>query len=183
MHADSQHDTQSDGATSHCTDDEVEDPQDFEQDDTQEDIQSDTPTEETPDPLTSVDPAHMTEWSQSEFRLWCGRLFKRFAYEVALDDQDCDLRLERGDGIAVVDCVAEPGDTEVTRAHCQRLVGAMVGSRVLRGIVVTTGTFSDDCRNYASGLDGVTLDLIDGIELAKTIEAMRSGPLLKWLVT
>jgi len=177
MQAESQRKSKSGGGQRHRAEDESDETQEHNT------PQTATSTEETPDPLTSVDPSDMTEWSQSEFRLWCGRLFKRFAYEVALDDQDCDLRLERGDGQAVVDCIAEPGETEVTRAHCQRLVGAMVGSRILRGIIVTTGSFSDDSQSFASGLEGVTLDLIDGAELSRTIEAMRSGPLLKWLVT
>ena len=88
----------------------------------------------------------------------------------------------RDDQQTLVECVAEPGDTEVTKAQCQRLVGAMVGNQVKHGIVITTGTFSEDCEEFAILLEGITLDLIDGQEMMRSIEALKSGPLLKLLV-
>jgi hypothetical protein len=126
----------------------------------------------------------LRELTQREFALWCGRLFERFGYVVRIveesEQSDCDLRITRNEVITVVDCKTCEEGRSVTRAECQTLIGAMVGSQVTRGMILATGAFDPACEEYARGLKGLELQLVDGNELIETYQALRTPPLSKW---
>jgi restriction endonuclease Mrr len=131
-----------------------------------------------------LDLEELRELTQREFTLWCGRLFERFGYVVKIveetDQSDCDLKISRNDDITIVDCRTCEEGRSVTRAECQTLIGAMVGSQVKRGMILATGAFDPACEDYAQSLQGMDLELIDGNELIETYRALRLPPLAKW---
>lgn len=146
--------------------------------------ESPAPEGEAAERAPVVDLVALRALEPEAFVEWCSTMFGRFGYDVTMTDdadRDSDLFLDKdGDG-TLADCrVAD--DQPVTRRACQRLVGAMVGAGVRRGILVTTGTFAASCRTYAAALpdENLRVDLIDGTELQATVEALSSGPLRKW---
>jgi hypothetical protein len=122
--------------------------------------------------------------SPEEFTLWCERLVRMFGFSVADADQpgerDCDLELTRNGETRLVDCHHLPDGESVSRREALHLAGAMIGRRVTRGVLMTSGTFDDGCRSYVAGLSDLSIDLIDGAELQETLHAITSGSLRKW---
>jgi len=57
-------------------------------------------------------------------------------------------------------------DTTVGRPEIQKFVGAMAGRHGVKGVFITTSTFSKGAVEYASSV-GVKIKLIDGNELAQ----------------
>jgi restriction system protein len=69
-------------------------------------------------------------------------------------------------GLDVVYIQAKRWDnTVVGRPEIQRFVGALVGMRARKGVVLTTSSFSQDAQHYVSTVDSKVV-LIDGRELA-----------------
>lgn len=52
--------------------------------------------------------------------------------------------------------------------------GAMSG-RAEKGLLITTGTFTSDAKKEAKRDGATPIDLIDGIELAKTLKDLKLG--------
>lgn len=57
-------------------------------------------------------------------------------------------------------------DTTVGRPEIQKFVGALQGQHARKGIFITTSTFSQSAREYASRIDSKIV-LIDGDTLAQ----------------
>jgi len=49
----------------------------------------------------------------------------------------------------------------------QGFVGALMGKKARKGILITTSTFSQQAKNYAAGIDNLKIILIDGEQLAQ----------------
>jgi hypothetical protein len=122
--------------------------------------------------------------SPEEFTLWCERFARMFGFSVAEADQsgerDCDLELTRNGETRFVNCHHLPNGESLSRREAQQLAGALIGRRVTRGVLMTSGTFDDGCRSYVAGLSDLSIDLIDGAELQETLHAITSGSLRKW---
>ena len=58
-------------------------------------------------------------------------------------------------------------DTVVGQPEIQKFVGAMAGRQGDKGVFITTSTFSQNARKFASTVFGVKIRLIDGNELAQ----------------
>jgi hypothetical protein len=139
---------------------------------------------------TLAEPTVDGEWtlvlesSPEEFTLWCERFARMFGFSVAEVDhpkeRDCDLELMRNGETRFVNCHHLPNGDSLSRRAAQQLAGAMIGRRVKRGVLMTSGTFDDGCRSYVAGLTDLSIDLIDGAELQETLHAITSGPLRKW---
>jgi restriction endonuclease Mrr len=71
-------------------------------------------------------------------------------------------------------------DLQSQTSECQKLIGAMVGSQVKRGLILTNGAFDPSCNDYATNLQGMRLELIGGSELVATHRALTTPPLAKW---
>jgi restriction system protein len=54
----------------------------------------------------------------------------------------------------------------VGRPEVQAFAGALQGQNARKGVMITTSTFSEPARSYASGLSGSRIVLIDGVRLA-----------------
>jgi len=58
--------------------------------------------------------------------------------------------------------------TDIDKSDMQRIVGAMMGERIDRGVVITTEGFTKDARDYTNSLPPeFKFSLIDGNELIK----------------
>jgi hypothetical protein len=142
------------------------------------------PDEAVAEPTIDGDWTRVLQSSPEEFILWLERFVRMFGFSVAEVDQpeerDCDLELTRNGETRFVDCRHLPDGESVSRREAQKLVGAMIGRRVTRGVLITSGTFDDGCRSYVAGLPDLSIDLIDGAELQETLQAITSGPLRRW---
>jgi hypothetical protein len=142
------------------------------------------PDQAVAEPTIDGDWTRVLQSSPEEFTLWCERFVRMFGFSVAEVDQpkerDCDLELTRNGETRFVDCHHLPDRESVSRREAQKLAGAMIGRRVTRGVLITSGAFGDGCRSYVAGLPDLSIDLIDGAELQETLQAITSGPLRKW---
>jgi hypothetical protein len=142
------------------------------------------PDQSVAEPTVDGEWALVLQSSPEEFTLWCERFARMFGFSVAEVDQpkerDCDLELTRNGETRFVNCHHLPDGDSLSRRAAQQLAGAMIGRRVKRGVLMTSGTFDDGCRSYIAGLSDLSIDLIDGAELQETLHAITSGSLRKW---
>lgn len=68
-------------------------------------------------------------------------------------------------GLDVIYLQAKKWDGNVGRPEIQKFVGALHGKRAKKGVFITTGSFSAEAKEYASGIDAKVV-LIDGQQLA-----------------
>jgi hypothetical protein len=136
------------------------------------------------EPIIDGDWTRVLQSSPEDFTLWCERFVRMFGFSMvemdSPEERDCDLELTRNGETRFVDCRHLPDGESVSRGEAQKLAGAMIGRRVTRGALITSGTFDDGCRSYVAGLPDLSIDLIDGSELQETLQAITSGPLRKW---
>ena len=70
-------------------------------------------------------------------------------------------------GLDVVYIQAKRWDKNIIgRPKIQKFVGALYGQRAKKGVFITTSNFTQDAKNYVSGID-IKVILIDGQELAQ----------------
>ncbi|MDX8403569.1 MAG: restriction endonuclease, partial [Mariprofundaceae bacterium] len=60
-------------------------------------------------------------------------------------------------------------ENSIGREDLNKFVGALAGTQSTKGVFITTSSFNSNARNYANGLNGITLILIDGVQLAQYI--------------
>jgi len=68
-------------------------------------------------------------------------------------------------GLEIVYIQAKRWQQPVGRPEVQKFVGALQGQRARKGVFITTSSFSNEARDYASRIDNKVV-LIDGAELA-----------------
>lgn len=79
-----------------------------------------------------------------------------------------------------VDCVDQP----VERHRAEKLVGAMVGDRVKRGLVITTSELTEEARRYIEMLPAsYNISIMDGEVILKTLNNLREKQLEPLLQT
>jgi restriction system protein len=57
----------------------------------------------------------------------------------------------------------------VGRPVVQGFAGALMGRKARKGVLITTATFSEEARRYAHSVEGLTIVLIDGEQLAQLL--------------
>lgn len=118
-----------------------------------------------------------------EFEKWCGEFLERMGYT---DIQVTPEKIDGGkdiickyNGEAVyVECKRYSADIkapfQVSRDIVQKLIGAMIGDKVNRGIIITTGIVTDRSRDYVATLPSeYKVELIDGDQLIKMHRELR----------
>lgn len=109
-----------------------------------------------------------------EFEMLVGEAFRRGGYSVEESggggaDGGVDLVLRKGGEKFLVQCKqwrAYKVGVQVVR----ELYGVMAASGAVGGFVVTSGVFTQEAKDFASGR---TIDLIDGVELKKIIKQVQ----------
>ncbi|QGU00835.1 hypothetical protein SYNTR_2241 [Candidatus Syntrophocurvum alkaliphilum] len=112
-----------------------------------------------------------------EFELWCANFLEKLDYssvEVTTEHYDGgkDIICEKDGEKVYVECkrYAYKGIyyNEISRDIIQKLVGAMVGDGIRKGIIMTTSKVSDRSREYINKLPPeYQIKVLDGDELIK----------------
>jgi hypothetical protein len=72
----------------------------------------------------------------------------------------------------------EQFEAPVNRIAVQKLVGAMVGDRVKKGLIITAGELTAEARRYIEGLPmSYRITVIDGIKLMTKLSDLRKSKL------
>ncbi len=65
-------------------------------------------------------------------------------------------------------------DAALTRATAQKLVGAMVGDRVKKGLIITAGSLTDEAQKYLKTLPvSYRIEVLDGVTLMDKLHNLR----------
>jgi restriction endonuclease Mrr len=111
--------------------------------------------------------------SPRAFERFCAKLFEVLGHGVVPADaalvQSYALELHDGDAVTYVACRRTLGDEAVSREEVENLAGAMRHDGVRRGEFVTTGTFTDACREVA---EAANIELVDREALRKRLESV-----------
>jgi hypothetical protein len=127
---------------------------------------------------------------EDDFLYWCGELLKDIGYSdieyVCSKAYKCnDIVCYEGKDSVYVECMLltnietdsimdEDLWEKVDRPFAQKFVGTLLHDQVNKGIIITTGGFSDDAKEYVDSLPkDITVKLIDGYELTKKVRELR----------
>lgn len=107
-----------------------------------------------------------------EFEIFSAKLFELYGYKAyvtkSTGDGGKDIILQNKFGKAYVECKHFINGS-VGRPIAQKLMGAMVADNVNQGIIITTGTFTQQCIQYCRKLNILTYDMNDILEIAGNI--------------
>jgi restriction endonuclease Mrr len=121
----------------------------------------------------------LRELSPRDFERFCFRLFELLGHTVVAADpalaQSHALELHHGDAVTYVACRRSLGHDAVSREEVENLAGAMRHDGVQRGIFVTTGSFTDECREVA---EEAAIELIDHEALGRHVDSVDARGLL-----
>jgi restriction system protein len=128
-------------------------------------------------PFTTADvpsPSGLETLRWDQFELLVGEIFRRQGYAVELSaalgaDGGIDLMLRRDGESIPVQC-KHWKTSKVAAREMREFYGAMADTASPRGIFVTTGSFTRDAREFATGK---AIELIDGTALDRRIAAIR----------
>jgi restriction system protein len=100
-----------------------------------------------------------------EFEDLCAEIYKRLGYKVnttpRTGDSGRDLEIYGPEGKAVIECKRYLSGTTVGRPEIQKFHSAAQHFNALKGIFITTGTFSSEAIEYAKNLSP-PIELVDG---------------------
>ncbi|MFT9495826.1 restriction endonuclease [Anaerosolibacter sp.] len=134
---------------------------------------------------------HMYDLTPAEFEEWIAIILRKSGYEKVMvtpisGDGGKDIICEKDGREIYVECKRymypelaahltlngqATTHNEVGREICQKLVGAMVGDNVHRGMIITTSVFHDNAKEYVSKLpEQYKVELIDGSKLCEMYE-------------
>ncbi len=113
---------------------------------------------------------------------WITRLLQMLGYEnvkseLFEEDSAFDYTCTRGNQTVYVACKlwnVKKFDADVTCAAVQKLVGAMVGGRTRKGLIITAGSITDEARQYLESLPvRYSIDVLDGAALINKLHELR----------
>ncbi len=141
--------------------------------------------------IVAKDELHLMGEPDSVYR-WVARLLKMMGYtEVVekelMEDSAYDYTCTSGERTIYIACKLwniKEFDAPVRRSAVQRLVGAMVGDRVKKGMIITTGTLTDEAASYLKSLPvSYKIEILDGTKLMGKLHGMRQDHLRPLLET
>lgn len=120
--------------------------------------------------------AQLTTLSPETFEEFVGELFEAMGYDVqqvgGTGDEGADVRLRRGDLIAIVQCKYHKRGV-VGSPELQKFLGSIHHAHAHKGFFVTTSTFSLAAEKFASDHP---IELVDGPRLVELVtEALGPG--------
>lgn len=131
----------------------------------------------------------LSQMDPRDYEWWCSDLLKDLGYtNVSVTPEKLDggkdiICTHRGE-IVYVECKRyqhkETAMYMADRSVVQKLVGAMVGDKVKKGMVITTGIVTEGAIEYVNTLPSdIAIELIDGyklMELYKGVQTKRPQP-------
>ena len=111
----------------------------------------------------------INQLSPREFEEFCQLLLaKRYDCNVVLTkatgDEGRDLIVEHPDGLIVVECKHWPEGT-VGRPVVQKLHSAVLTCNSKKGMIITSGRFTQEATSYAMSLNDISMELVDVLKL------------------
>ncbi|MEW5785041.1 MAG: restriction endonuclease [Bacillota bacterium] len=117
---------------------------------------------------------------------WISRLLAMLGYtdihrNLLHEDDGYDFTCtEKGQKTYVVCSFIKAGGFEepLNRTDVQKLVGAMVGDRIKKGMIITTGELTDEARRYIETLPvSFKITVLDGEKLMQKLQDLRKAKL------
>jgi restriction system protein len=120
------------------------------------------------DSLKGIDSIRALGWR--EFEALVGEAYRRQGYRVventtAGPDEGIDLVLKKDGGLALVQC-KQWKSAKVGVNIVRELLGVMTAKHTTSGILITSGVFSQEAKNFAADKP---IDLVDGTQLLHLI--------------
>ncbi len=152
-----------------------------------------TPEEVMQDSLSEIEDSISTQILQrikEEEPVFLERVVLKLLHQMGYGSSEDDLEHIGGSGDGGVDGVINQdalgldqiyvqakryGDGVIGRPQIQAFVGALAGKHAVRGIFITTSSFSRDARDYVQNLRETRVILIDGDELARLLIRHKVG--------
>jgi restriction system protein len=152
-----------------------------------------TPEEKIQDSILEIEESVSTQILQrvkDEEPVFLERVVLKLLHQMGYGSSEDDLEHIGGSGDGGVDGVINQdalgldqiyiqakryADGTIGRPQIQAFVGALAGKHAVRGIFITTSTFSRDAREYVENLRETRVILIDGDELARLMIRHKVG--------
>lgn len=152
-----------------------------------------TPEEVMQDSLSEIEESISSQILQrikEEEPVFLERVVLKLLHQMGYGSSEDDLEHIGGSGDGGVDGVINQdalgldqiyvqakryGDGVIGRPQIQAFVGALAGKHAVRGIFITTSSFSRDARDYVQNLRETRVILIDGDELARLMIRHKVG--------
>jgi restriction system protein len=120
------------------------------------------------DSQKGVDSIRALGWR--EFEELVGEAYRRQGYKVAENvtagpDEGIDLTLKKDGGLVLVQC-KQWKSAKVGVNIVRELLGVMAAKHATSGILITSGVFTEEAKNFATDKP---IDLVDGIQLLQLI--------------
>jgi restriction system protein len=130
------------------------------------------------DKQKSIDTVRSLNWK--EFEELIGEAYRRQGFTVYENsntgpDGGIDLRLKKDGDLVVVQC-KQWRNIKVGVDKVRELYGVQIAERANRSILITSGYFTQEAKNFASNK---SIDLVDGshlLEFIKNVQFGQSGP-------
>jgi restriction system protein len=120
------------------------------------------------DSQKGIDSIRALRWR--EFEELVGEAYRRQGYKVAENatagpDEGIDLALKKNGGLVLVQC-KQWKSAKVGVNIVRELLGVMTAKHAASGILITSGAFTQEARNFAADKP---IDLVDGTQLLQLI--------------
>lgn len=129
------------------------------------------------DAADSTNPNALNGMSWQEFEMLVGEAYRRQGFNVRElggggADGGVDLVLTKNDQTVLVQC-KQWKTFKVGVKIVRELYGVMAAKKAQGGVVVTSGVFTQEAKDFA---DGKNIDLMDGEKLRRVIDSVRAKP-------
>lgn len=86
-----------------------------------------------------------------EFEIWCSEYLSNLGFSNIVllplgSDGGKDIICEKDSDKFYVECKKYHGDNSISQFHIEKLLGTMIADNINNGIIITTGSISDDTK-------------------------------------
>jgi len=112
-----------------------------------------------------------------EFEELVAEAYRRQGYRVIENhrggaDGGVDIRLKKDGSLHLIQC-KQWRSAKIGVRVVRELYGVMSAEHALRGVVISSGVFTQEAKNFAAGKP---IDLIDGLEVAQLVRGVQAVP-------
>lgn len=106
-----------------------------------------------------------------EFEIWCSEYLSQLGFTNILllplgPDGGKDIICEKDSQKFYVECKRYSLNNSISTLQVEKLLGAMISNNINNGIIITTGTISDDVRSILSKINkSYNIKIISSVEL------------------
>lgn len=108
--------------------------------------------------------------SPKEFQLWCASFLKKEGFiDISINNDDSynSILCSKNDDTYYAECIKSYEHRNINYSvnieYCRKLVGAMIGHNIKKGIIITTGVVTKEAMEYISSLpESYSITVYDG---------------------